>query len=98
MKHRRDRRPGFPVANPFLFYPKYFGSLIRKRWRLARLYYTYHPMRRRLESMPPPNMDDDVALKAVDDAELEELELYRLSDAARQAAGKARRIAAREAR
>ncbi len=97
MKHRRDRRPGLPVENPLIFYPKYFGQLVWKTWRLARLYYTYHPIRRRLDSMPPPELDD-VALKPVDEQELEELDLYQVSDAARQAADKARRIAAGQVR
>ena len=49
-------------------------------------------------SRAPPDLPDDVALKPVDDEELGELELYRVSDAAREAADKARRIAAGQAR
>ena len=86
------------MENPLVFYPKYFGELVWKTWKLARLYYTYHPMRRELDSMPPPVLDDDVALKPVDDEELGELELYQASDAARAAADKARRIAAGQVR
>ena len=96
-KHRRDRRPGFPLENPFLFYPKYLANLAWKTWRLARLYYTYHPVRRRLDRMPPPDMADDVALKPVDGDELGELQMYQVSDSARAAADKARRIASRQA-
>ena len=94
MKYRRDRRPGFPIENPIVFYPRYVGNLIWKLWRLARLYYTYHPVRRELDSMPPPAMDDDAALKPVDSAELGELQMYQVTDAARAAADKAQRRAA----
>ena len=96
MKHRRDRRPGFPTESPFVFYPKYIGNLAWKTWRLARLYYTYHPLRRRLDSMPPPAMTDDAALKPADADEFGELQMYQVSEAARAAAEKARIRTARQ--
>lgn len=93
-KFRRDRRPGFRLENPLLFYPKYVGNLIWKTWRLARLYYTYHPTRRKLDNMPPPELENDAAMKPVDADELGELQLYQVSDTARAAAEKAQRRAA----
>jgi len=98
MKHRCDRRPGLPLENPLLFYPKYWGNLVYKICCLTRLFYTYQPIRRKLDRLPPPVMENDVALKPVDVEELDQLQLYQVSDAARAAADKAQRRAANQAR
>ena len=98
MKYRRDRRPGLPRENPLVFYPKFLGNLAWKTWCLARLYYRYHPVRRKLDRMPPPVLDEDAALRPASNEELGELQMYQVSDSARAAAEKAQRRAAQLAR
>ncbi len=93
MKYRKDRRPGFPIESAWRFYPKYVATLIYKTWRLARLYYTYHPIRKKLESDPASLSYTDAAIKLVSEDELSELEIYRVTEAARQEVAWARRHA-----
>ena len=97
LKYRRDRRPGLPIENPLIFYPKYLGSLIYKTCKLAGIYYTYHPVRKKLDAEPPPVDESDVALQRVTQTEWGELELFQVTDAARAAAEKAQRLAERRA-
>jgi hypothetical protein len=40
-KHRRDRRPGRRLENPFVFYARYLGEIASKSARLLALYWTY---------------------------------------------------------
>jgi len=95
LKFRRDRRPGLPIESPLLFYPKYLGNLAYKIWRLARLYYKYHPLRRKLDADPSSLDYMDTALKPANDAELSELQMFQVTDAARAAVARVRRLAQR---
>jgi hypothetical protein len=93
LKYRRDRRPGFPVEAAWRFYPKYISNLVSKIWCLARLYYTYHPLRKKLDAIPSPMDYMDTALQPVDTGELSELQMFQVTDAARVAADRAKRRA-----
>jgi Radical SAM superfamily len=90
-KVRRDRRPGLPLENPLVFYPRYLGELIRKHavvagfiWRLGRI-------RRALKRDPTARNYRDDALTPVSAAELDELQIFNASSSARAAADKAKR-------
>jgi len=93
LKYRRDRRPGFSIEAAWRFYPKYIGNLASKIWCLARLYYTYHPLRKKLDAMPSPMDYMDTALQTVNTEELSELQMFQVTDAARVAAERAKRRA-----
>ena len=89
-KHRRDRRPGLPLENPLTFYPRYFGDLIVSSAKIAALFAKVHLMVRRIERDPNAKTYTDEALRLTDDYEHQEM--YQLSDAARQAGVKAKRV------
>jgi radical SAM superfamily enzyme YgiQ (UPF0313 family) len=90
-KVRRDRRPGLPLENPLVFYPRYIGDLIRKHavvagfvWRLGRI-------RRALKRDRSARHYRDEALTPVSAAELDDLQMFNASSSARAAADKAKR-------
>lgn len=97
LKFRKDRRPGYPVEPPVLFHVKYLGELISKTWKLARLYLRHYPTRRRLEKDPKAVAYTDVALRPSSEDKIEELEMLTVTQAARDAAERARQRAARRA-
>jgi radical SAM superfamily enzyme YgiQ (UPF0313 family) len=90
-KVRRDRRPGLPLENPLAFYPRYVADLVRKHvviggfvWRMGRI-------RRALKRDPAARAYTDEALTPVTAAELDDLEMFNVSTAARAAGDKAKR-------
>jgi hypothetical protein len=93
-KVRRDRRPTLPVENPLVFYPKYFWDLLsihgKAAVKLAKIWWF---MRGVLKD-PNAKSYTDEALRTSDDYDHQEM--YQLSDAARQAAEKARRLEERK--
>jgi radical SAM superfamily enzyme YgiQ (UPF0313 family) len=90
-KYRRDRRPTLPLESPFVFYPRYVVDLLVKHARLARMVWRGIRFRRSLKRDPNAVHYTDVALTPVQDGELESLELFSITDAAKSTAGKARR-------
>ncbi|MDF0602838.1 radical SAM protein [Psychromarinibacter sp. C21-152] len=94
-KSRTDRRPGFPVESPLVFYPKYGWELVSKTYKTLRMFYRYRAIRKRLEADESTLDYTDASLTPVTDAELAEMDLYRATDAARQAAARAQRKSAR---
>ncbi len=93
-KVRRDRRPTLPVENPLVFYPKYFWSLLSIHGRAAvKLAKIWRFMRGVLKDPNAKNYTDE-ALRLSDDYDHQEM--YQLSDAARQAAAKAKHIEERK--
>ncbi len=98
-KYRRDRRPGMRRENPVVFYARYGAEIVSKIVRYAVLYWRY---RRILEHVRrTPGTEVDVAMQPVQDADLDALELFTATEAARAAAEKQRRrkaaVAAAEA-
>ena len=91
----QDRRPGFPIDNPFVFYPKYAAELVSKTVSLARLYLRFYRKRRQLEKSEAALEYTDAALEPAGDDNLDELQLTTATGAARAAAEKARRRATR---
>ncbi len=91
MKFRRDRRPGFAIENPLIFYTRYAWELVWKTWSLWRLFKGYRRIRRRLEADEATLDYTDASLTPVTDAELAELELYTATSAARTATAEAQR-------
>jgi radical SAM superfamily enzyme YgiQ (UPF0313 family) len=89
-KVRTDRRPGMGIENPLLFYPRYAwetvsifgraGAKLVKLWRFARS----------VQRDPNAKNYTDEALRTVDDYDHQEM--YQLTESARQAGAKAKRI------
>lgn len=96
-KVRTDRRPGFPVENPLIFYPKYIAELVVKHLRLARVIWRMSRVRRSIKRDPNARNYLDTALMPVTDDEMDVLEMFKVTDAARTATMKARRDAAARA-
>ena len=95
LKFRKDRRPGLPIENPFVFYPKYAAELVSKTVSLARLYLKFYGKRRQIERSEAAGDYIDAALEPAGDDNLDELQLTTATGAARAAAEKARRRATR---
>ena len=91
LKFRRDRRPGFPIESPLVFYPRYGWELVSKTWKLVRMFKRYRRIRTRLENDPATRAYSDTALAPVAEADLNELDLFKATDSARAAAAKAQR-------
>jgi len=93
-KVRRDRRPGYPIESAFTFYPRYAWEIATKHVRLAGTVLRMMKLRRQLKRDPRARLYMDEALTPVREDELDTLEMFNVSEAARQASEKARRDAA----
>ncbi|MGH7081141.1 MAG: B12-binding domain-containing radical SAM protein [Acetobacteraceae bacterium] len=94
-KVRRDRRPGLPLENPRHFYPRYVAELIGKHVRVLRMVLRLAAVRRKIKRNPDRRAYMDIALTPVSDEEMDALEMFTATAAARSAADKARRDLAR---
>jgi len=94
-KVRTDRRPGFPVESPVVFYPRYVADLAGKHVRLARMVVRMAKVRRAIKRDPEARRYMDTALTPVTEGELDELEMFQTSEGARAASDKAKRDHAR---
>jgi radical SAM superfamily enzyme YgiQ (UPF0313 family) len=93
-KVRTDRRPGFPLESPFMFYPREAWSVVSKHARLAAMVWRMSKLRRKLKRDPNARNYMDEALTPVRDEDLDVLEMFNVSDAARAATAKVKRDAA----
>jgi hypothetical protein len=96
-KVRTDRRPGFAIENPLLFYPKYAADLVMKHLRIVRMVWRMARVRRDIKRDPRRREYMDTALTPISEHELDELELFTATEAARGAVQKSRREAAARA-
>ena len=92
-KVRRDRRPGLPIENPLLFYPRYGLEVVYKHAVVLALWWRMNRVRKSIKADPNRRAYTDLALTPVPDEELDTLEMFQVSDAARASAVKARRAA-----
>jgi radical SAM superfamily enzyme YgiQ (UPF0313 family) len=90
-KVRRDRRPGLPIESPQAFYPRYVGELISKHIAIGRFVWRMGRVRRALKRDPAARAYRDEALTPVSAEELDELEMFNVTSAARGAADKAKK-------
>jgi hypothetical protein len=93
LKSRRDRRPGMKRESPFVFYPRYAGDLLIKHVKMARLLWRSLALARRIKKDPDARAYLDTALSPVTIGDLDALEMFNISDGARAAASKAKRLA-----
>lgn len=61
-KYRKDRRPGFPIESPMVFYPRYLWETIIRSVRLFTLLRRYKRILARVEATPAKHSYMDVAL------------------------------------
>jgi radical SAM superfamily enzyme YgiQ (UPF0313 family) len=85
VRRRKDRRPGMSVENPLAFYPKYGWRFVRSHWKAARVLLKFHRVRKALDADPDAVNYTDRALTPVSDKDLDELEMFSQSAAARVA-------------
>ena len=90
-KVRTDRRPGFPIENPLLFYPRYAAETIIKHVRVTGMVWRMARVRRSIKRDPNARTYMDTALAPVADDDVDTLEMFSVTDSARAAAEKARR-------
>lgn len=65
MKNRRSKRPGLPLENPLIFYPKRLLELIKCAYSVARLAWRLHRIRRRVQDSPDYRTYIDLAIEPV---------------------------------
>jgi radical SAM superfamily enzyme YgiQ (UPF0313 family) len=92
-KVRTDRRPGMPIENPFVFYPKYVFELIAKHVAIMKIIWRMGAARRAIKRDPAAKMYRDQALTPVTDEEIDVdgLEMFNVTASARAAADKAKK-------
>jgi hypothetical protein len=78
-KVRTERRPGMPIENPLVFYPKRAADFLWKGARWLRLLWIVRSVARKVEADPAKHTYMDAALApVVDDREaVDELEMIR---------------------
>jgi len=74
-KYRKDRRPGLPIENPFVFYPRRAWEVVRAHVGIATMLLKFAGVRRRIKSDPAAFDYTDEALAPVTEDEQENLEL-----------------------
>ncbi len=90
-KVRTDRRPGFPIENPLSFYPRYALDVAGKHVAIFRLWWRMSRIRKAIKADPNRRAYMDLALTPVPDDELDSLEMFQVSDAAKASAAKAKK-------
>ena len=90
-KVRRDRRPGLPHENPVAFYLRYAADLVRKHVVIGRFVWKMGAIRRALKRDASARTYRDAALTPVSASDLDDLEMFSATAAARAAADKAKR-------
>jgi hypothetical protein len=96
LKFRRDRRPTLPRESAWTFYPRYGAELAVKHVRFGLLIARLWRLRRRIKADPTRKTYLDQALSPVQADDLDQLEIFAASDAARDAADRKRRAVARQ--
>jgi radical SAM superfamily enzyme YgiQ (UPF0313 family) len=90
-KDPRQRRPGFRRLPALLHYPVFAIESLAKYLQFGNYGWKLHRMRKRIQKDPESAGYSDFAIQPVVDAEEENLEIFKLNDAAREAVEKAKR-------
>ena len=97
-KVRRQRRPGYPIESPLVFYPKRVWQTLATYVPWGLYAWKMHRMRKRIQHDPAARDYRDFSMTPVVDAEHEALEMFEINDAAKAMVAKAQAdAAAREA-
>ncbi len=90
-KDPRQRRPGFPRRPLALHYPVFAFESLVKYLRFGLYGWKLHRMRKRIQRDPASKSYTDFAIQPVTEAEEENLAIFNLNQAAREAVDKAKR-------
>lgn len=93
-KYRRDRRPGLPLESRLAFYGRFVWDTLRKNARLAAMYIRYQRTYRRVLAEPAPDLSADIAMHPAHASDLDALDLFSATTAARSVADRAKRTTA----
>jgi len=74
-KYRRDRRPGLPIENPLVFYPRRVWEVVRGHVGIAAMVLKFARVRRRIKADPSALDYTDAALTPVTADEQDRLAL-----------------------
>jgi radical SAM superfamily enzyme YgiQ (UPF0313 family) len=96
-KVRTDRRPGLPVEPALVFWPKLVAEAVVKQVRIGALMWRMSRVRKSIQRDPNARDYMDTALTPATEHDLDELEMFSVTDAARHAVEKTRREAAARA-
>jgi len=94
-KDPAQRRPGKPRIPALLYYPVFALETLAKYYRFGAYAWKIHKIRKRVQKEARNGPYSDFAIKPVENAEAEKLEIFELNDAARAAVGKAKKQAER---
>ncbi len=89
-KCRSQRRWGMPRENPLVFALRRVREIFATYGPMVRVFWTIDRLRRRVQRDPLSRSYSDLAITPVGTAQEDDLELYQTSDAARQAAARAK--------
>ena len=90
-KDPKQRRPGFRRLPAVLHYPLFAFESLKKYLQFGLYGWKLHRMRKRIQKDPAKATYSDFAIKPVEDAEEEKLEIFSLNEAAKEAVTKAKR-------
>ena len=93
-KARTQRRPGYPIESPLVFYPKRIWKILATYVPWGLYAWKLHRMRKRIQNDESARNYRDFSMTPVEDAEHEELEMFEVNEAARAAVAKAQAEAA----
>jgi len=90
LKYRKDRRSGLPVEPPVLWHLKYIDEAVVKTAKTAALLWRLDRIRRRILKDQKRMEYMDLALTPVQDAEMDTLEIFNVTEGGRAAVAKMR--------
>jgi hypothetical protein len=93
-KVRTDRRPGLPIESAWTFYPKYFAEHFGKHFKIARAFWQMLLFERAVRRDPESLNYMDMALNPDTAEDYDEMEMFQVTEAARNVATKGKRLSA----
>jgi hypothetical protein len=91
LKFRCDRRPGLPLENPLVFYPRYLGESLVKLSHYWRMFRSGMEMLKKIENDPNRWTYSDLAIAPPQADEFESLDLYHATSGGEAALARTRR-------
>jgi radical SAM superfamily enzyme YgiQ (UPF0313 family) len=85
-RYRRDRRLGFELETPLVFYPRYWGKGLYMLLAIARIMLRYRSIHRQIKADPESMHYTDKSLTPLTEDELNQLDMFTATDDAAMAA------------
>ena len=95
LKNRTTRRSGLPIENPLVFYARRAWEVIRTYAGMAKFAWQLDSFHKRLKKDKTAKQYTDLALTPVTEEEDEALEMYNLTESAKNVAAKSKALAGR---